>query len=54
MGHSVLKGVVIYGHDPDVSSRVCNFTYGIRLSVDFDPKWRIHDYCSMVSTAFIS
>ena len=38
MGHSVLKGVGIYGHDPDVSSRVCNFTYGIRLSVDFDPK----------------
>ena len=38
MGHSVLKGVVIYGHDPGVSSRVCNFTYGIRLNVDFDPK----------------
>jgi molecular chaperone DnaK (HSP70) len=26
---SVLKGAVIYGHNPDVvSSRVCNFTYG--------------------------
>ena len=37
--HSVLKGAVIYGHNPDVvSSRVCNFTYGIDVRVDFDPK----------------
>jgi hypothetical protein len=34
---SVLKGAVIYGHNPDVvSSRVCNFTYGIYLMADFD------------------
>jgi hypothetical protein len=36
---SVLKGAVIYGHNPDVvSSRVCNFTYGISLVEYFDPK----------------
>ena len=36
---SVLKGAVIYGHNPDVvSSRVCNFTYGIEVVTSFDPE----------------
>ena len=40
---SVLKGVVIYGHDPDVvSSRVCSFAYGIKLLEPFDPE--IHSF----------
>lgn len=35
-GLSVLKGAVIYGHNPRiVASRVCNFTYGVSLSVPF-------------------
>jgi hypothetical protein len=39
MGHSVLKGVIIYGDNPDVvSSRVCNFRHGVFLLDDFDPK----------------
>ena len=39
---SVLKGAVIYGHNPDVvSSRVCNFTYGIEVAVDVDPQIHI-------------
>ncbi|CAG2184709.1 unnamed protein product [Mytilus edulis] len=40
-GLSVLKGAVIYGHNPNiVASRVCNYTYGISLSVPF--KNRVH------------
>jgi hypothetical protein len=40
---SVLKGAVIYGHEPDVvSSRVCNFTYGIKLLEPFNPE--IHSF----------
>jgi len=27
----------MYGHNPDVSSRVCNFTYGIRIYENFNP-----------------
>ena len=39
MGHSVLKGAIIYGDNPDVvSSRVCNFRHGIFLLDDFDQK----------------
>ncbi|CAG2212107.1 unnamed protein product [Mytilus edulis] len=39
---SVLKGAVIYGHNPNVvSSRVCNYTYGVGVSMKFDPS--IHD-----------
>ncbi|VDI57968.1 Hypothetical predicted protein [Mytilus galloprovincialis] len=35
---SVLTGAVIYGHIPKiVSSRVCNFTYGIAVYVPFEP-----------------
>jgi hypothetical protein len=46
---SVLKGAVIYGHNPDVvSSRVCNFTYGIKVFTPFDTK--IHS-CDKKSTA---
>jgi hypothetical protein len=40
---SVLKGAVIYGHNPQVvSSRVCNFTYGIEMLEPFDPE--IHSF----------
>ncbi|XP_052071121.1 heat shock 70 kDa protein 12B-like [Mytilus californianus] len=39
---AVLKGAVIYGHNPNVvSSRVCYYTYGIAISKAFDPS--IHD-----------
>ncbi|CAG2250413.1 unnamed protein product [Mytilus edulis] len=39
---SVLKGAVIYGHNPNVvSSRICNYTYGIACYRKFDPS--IHD-----------
>ncbi|CAC5422722.1 unnamed protein product [Mytilus coruscus] len=35
-GLSVLKGAVIYGHDSSiVSSRVCNYTYGVSISLPF-------------------
>ncbi|XP_071129000.1 heat shock 70 kDa protein 12A-like [Mytilus edulis] len=35
---SVLKGAVIYGHNPNVvSSRVCNYTYGVGVAMKFDP-----------------
>lgn len=38
-GLSVLKGAVIYGHNPQmVSSRICNYTYGISLSKPFVPQ----------------
>ncbi|XP_071132816.1 heat shock 70 kDa protein 12B-like [Mytilus edulis] len=39
---SVFKGAVIYGHNPNVvSSRVCNYTYGLAVAMQFDPS--IHD-----------
>ncbi|XP_063447156.1 heat shock 70 kDa protein 12A-like [Mytilus trossulus] len=39
---SVLKGAVIYGHNPNVvSSRVCYYTYGVALAKPFDSS--IHD-----------
>lgn len=35
-GLSVLKGAVIYGHNPNiVASRICNFTYGVSISIPF-------------------
>ena len=35
-GVSVLKGAVIYGHNPNiVSSRICNYTFGVSLSIPF-------------------
>ena len=35
-GLSVLKGAVIYGHNPNiVSSRICNYTFGVSLSIPF-------------------
>lgn len=38
-GLSVLKGAVIYGHNPQmVSSRICNYTYGISVSKPFLPQ----------------
>ncbi|XP_062597459.1 heat shock 70 kDa protein 12A-like [Saccostrea cucullata] len=37
-GLSVLKGSVIFGHEPDaISSRVSTYTYGIRTNVNFNP-----------------
>ncbi|XP_063447158.1 heat shock 70 kDa protein 12A-like [Mytilus trossulus] len=39
---SVLKGAVLYGHNPNVvSSRVCYYNYGIQVSKPFDSN--IHD-----------
>lgn len=36
-GLAVLKGAVIYGHDPSViTERRCRFTYGVRTSVPFE------------------
>ncbi|XP_061185738.1 heat shock 70 kDa protein 12A-like [Saccostrea echinata] len=33
---TVLKGAVIFGHEPDaISSRVCKYTYGVRTYCDF-------------------
>lgn len=41
-GISVLKGAVLYGHNPGfVASRVLKYTYGTNIYVDFDPQ--IHD-----------
>jgi hypothetical protein len=38
-GLAVLKGAVLFGHDPSaVASRVAKFTYGIGCTVPFDPK----------------
>eukprot|EP00105_Crassostrea_gigas_P014864 XP_011431685.1 PREDICTED: heat shock 70 kDa protein 12B [Crassostrea gigas] len=38
-GLAVLKGAVLFGHDPSVvASRVAKFTYGIECSELFDPK----------------
>ena len=37
-GLAVLKGAVIYGHNPStIASRVCKFTYGLKTSQQFDP-----------------
>lgn len=37
-GLAVLKGAVIYGHNPsNIASRVCKFTYGIKTTTIFDP-----------------
>ena len=38
-GLAVLKGAVIFGHDPSViAERVCRFTYGIKTDSCFDEK----------------
>ena len=38
-GLAVLKGAVIFGHDPSViAQRVCRFTYGIGINSRFDEK----------------
>lgn len=57
-GLSVLKGAVIYGHNPNiVASRVCNYTYGVSLSVPFKTgvhpeskryTWDKEDWCRHV------
>lgn len=41
-GLSVLKGAVLFGHDPDkITSRILRVTYGTRMLIDFDTS--IHD-----------
>lgn len=36
-GLAVLKGAVIFGHQPDsISSRIMRFSYGVRITPDFD------------------
>ncbi|XP_033742661.1 heat shock 70 kDa protein 12B-like [Pecten maximus] len=41
-GLAVLKGAVIFGHEPRaIKSRVCKYTYGVDMSVDF--KQEVHD-----------
>ncbi|KAJ8302132.1 hypothetical protein KUTeg_021119 [Tegillarca granosa] len=41
-GLSVLKGAVVYGHDPStIKYRVCKYTYGVETSEEFNPF--IHD-----------
>lgn len=38
-GLSVLKGAVVFGHEPDaISTRVCKYTYGVDIYETFDPK----------------
>ncbi|XP_056014931.1 heat shock 70 kDa protein 12B-like isoform X2 [Ostrea edulis] len=38
-GLSVLKGAVIFGHEPDaISTRKCKYTYGVDNTEIFDPK----------------
>lgn len=38
-GLAVLKGAVIFGHNPTViKERRCRFTYGVRTSYQFDPR----------------
>ncbi|XP_063419923.1 heat shock 70 kDa protein 12A-like [Mytilus trossulus] len=54
-GLSVLKGAVIYGHDSSiVTSRVCNYTYGVSISLPFKEgehrrekyyRWDNEDWC---------
>ncbi|CAG2233415.1 unnamed protein product [Mytilus edulis] len=45
-GLSVLKGAVIYGHTPQiVSSRICNYTYGIAVSKPFKADVMPMDKC---------
>ncbi|XP_071143360.1 heat shock 70 kDa protein 12A-like [Mytilus edulis] len=45
-GLSVLRGAVIYGHTPQiVSSRICNYTYGIAVSKPFKADVMPMDKC---------
>lgn len=57
-GLSVLKGAVIYGHDSSiVTSRVCNYTYGVSISLPFKEgehrrgkhyRWDNEDWCKHI------
>ena len=39
-GLAVLKGAVIFGHDPSIiAERICRYTYGIGCSLPFDDKF---------------
>lgn len=39
-GISVLKGAVLYGHNPEfIASRVLKYSYGTNIYVDFDPQF---------------
>jgi molecular chaperone DnaK (HSP70) len=63
-GLSVLKGAVIFGHEPDaISTRVCKYTYGVGTNDPFDSK--IHpaekkrvydgkDWCSDIFSAHVT
>ncbi|XP_078325395.1 heat shock 70 kDa protein 12B-like [Crassostrea virginica] len=47
-GLAVLKGAVLYGHQPNaISSRVCKYTYGVETTNIFDPK--IHPQSKKIS-----
>lgn len=36
-GLAVLKGAVLYGHQPKtISARICKYTYGVRTTLEFD------------------
>ena len=51
-GLAVLKGAVIYGHEPEtITSRICRYTYGVDTCVPFVPgkvHFRCHKIGSMV------
>ncbi|XP_052793879.1 heat shock 70 kDa protein 12A-like [Mya arenaria] len=43
-GLAVLKGAVIFGHSPSsISTRVVRYTYGVAVTVDFDPGYHPED-----------
>ncbi|XP_053400870.1 heat shock 70 kDa protein 12B-like [Mercenaria mercenaria] len=43
-GTAVLKGAVMYGHQPKiVTSRISKFTYGVNFHRDFDPKLHLKE-----------
>ncbi|XP_060064371.1 heat shock 70 kDa protein 12B-like [Ylistrum balloti] len=49
-GLAVLKGAVIFGHEPRaIKSRVCKYTYGVRMAMDFDAEK--HDYSKRFITS---
>ena len=61
-GMVVLKGAVIYGHKPDsISSRIMRYSYGVRITPDFDSTIHREDkkimmnglpYCSDIFSPF--
>lgn len=48
-GLAVLKGAVIFGHQPDsISSRIMRFSYGVRITPDFDESIHKNDKKIMI------